>query len=58
MNENSFPNVDILFLSEEDLIKCGVKDMKSCIDVMEKHFSLIGKKDYRMGGSNGNEHGL
>ena len=58
MNENSFPNVDILFLSEEDLIKCGVKDMKSCIDVMEKHFSLIGKKDFRMGGSNGNEHGL
>ena len=58
MNENSFPNVDILFLNEKDLIECGVKNMKSCIDVMEKHFSLIGNGDYRMGGANGNEHGL
>lgn len=58
MNENIFPNVDILFLNEQDMIKCGVKDMKKCIDVMEEHFSLIGIGDYRMGGANGNEHGL
>ncbi|MCI5830553.1 MAG: tyramine oxidase subunit B [Treponema sp.] len=58
MNENRFPNIDILFLSEKNLIECGVQDMKRCIDVMEKHFSLIGKGDYRMGGANGNEHGL
>lgn len=58
MNENNFPNIDILFLSEKDLIKCGVENMKECIDTMEKHFSLIGKGDYRMGGANGNEHGL
>lgn len=58
MNENIFPNIDILFLSEKDVIECGVKDMKKCVDVMEEHFSLIGKGDYRMGGSNGNEHGL
>lgn len=58
MNENIFPNIDILFLSEKDLIECGVKNMKNCIDIMEKHFSLIGNGDYRMGGANGNEHGL
>ena len=58
MNENKYPNIDILFLSEPDMIKCGVKDMKGCIDAMEKHFSLIGNGDYRMGGPNGNEHGL
>ncbi|MGN0728701.1 tyramine oxidase subunit B [Treponema sp.] len=58
MDENIFPNIDILFLSEQDLISCGVKDMKKCIDTMEEHFSLIGKGDYRMGGSSGNEHGL
>ncbi len=58
MNENIFPNIDILFLNEKDLIECGVKNMKNCIDVMEKHFSLIGNGDYRMGGANGNEHGL
>ena len=58
MNENIFPNIDILFLSEKDLIECGVKNMKNCINIMEKHFSLIGNGDYRMGGANGNEHGL
>ena len=58
MNENNFPNVDILFLNEKDLLECGVTNMKNCIDVMEKHFSLISKGDYRMGGANGNEHGL
>ena len=58
MNENNYPSIDILFLNEKDLIKCGVKNMKNCIDKMEEHFSLIGKGDYRMGGLNGNEHGL
>lgn len=58
MNENKYPSIDILFLNEEDLIKCGVKNMKNCINKMEEHFSLIGKGDYRMGGLNGNEHGI
>ena len=27
--------IDFLYLSEPDMIKAGVKDMKSCVDVME-----------------------
>ena len=26
--------IDFLYLSEPDMIKAGVKDMKSCVDVM------------------------
>lgn len=50
--------VDFLYLSEQDMIKAGVADMAGCIDTMEELFSLIGKGDYRMGGQNGNEHGI
>lgn len=51
-------SVDFLYLSEEDMLKTGVCDMKGCIDTMQEMFSLMGKGDYRMGGPNGNEHGI
>jgi len=50
--------VDFLYLNEQDMIQAGVRDMAACINTMEELFSLIGKGDYRMGGLNGNEHGI
>src|SRR5574344_1815437 len=57
-DDAEYPEVDFLYLSEKDMIKAGVEDMAGCIDTMEELFSLIGKGDYRMGGPNGNEHGI
>lgn len=54
----SYPNVDFLYLSEEDMIKAGVKDMAGCIEAMEEMFVLLKQGDYRMGGENGNSHGV
>jgi N-[(2S)-2-amino-2-carboxyethyl]-L-glutamate dehydrogenase len=57
-SDAEYPEVDFLYLSEKDMIKAGVEDMAGCIDTMDELFSLIGKGDYRMGGPNGNEHGI
>lgn len=53
----SYPNVDFLYLNEEDMVKAGVEDMKSCVDAMEEMFRLMKKGDYVMGGANHNSHG-
>lgn len=49
--------IDFLYLSEPDMIKAGVKDMKSCVDVMEDILITLYKGDYVMGGANHNSHG-
>ena len=49
--------IDFLYLSEPDMIKAGVKDMKSCADVMEDLLITLYKGDYVMGGANHNSHG-
>lgn len=49
---------EFLYLSEEDMIRAGVRDAARCIDVEEEIFGLLGKDDYRMGGSKYNSHGL
>ena len=54
MNESK---VDFLYLSEQDMIDAGVKDMKGCVDAIEEMFRLMKMGDYRMGGANGNSHG-
>lgn len=52
------PHVDFLYLSEQDMIKAGVLNMAKCIPSMEEMFKLLVAGDYRMGGDNGNEHGI
>ncbi len=49
--------IDFLYLSEPDMIKAGVKDMKQCVDVMEDMLITLYKGDYVMGGQNHNSHG-
>lgn len=50
--------IDFLYLNEEDMIKAGVKEMAGCVDAMEEMFKLLKIGDYRMGGPNGNSHGV
>ncbi len=52
-----YPTIDFLFLSEEDMIKAGVKDMEACIDSMEEVVKCLNVGDYVMGGENHNSHG-
>ncbi|MGN0395885.1 MAG: tyramine oxidase subunit B [Coprococcus sp.] len=49
--------IDFLFLSEEDMIKAGVKNMPACIEAMEEVVKCLNKGDYVMGGENHNSHG-
>jgi len=49
--------IDFLYLSEEDMIKAGVTDMKGCVEAIEEMFRIMKLGDYRMGGANGNSHG-
>ena len=49
--------IDFLYLSEPDMIKAGVKDMKCCVDVMEDRLITLYNGDYVMGGANHNSHG-
>ena len=53
----SYPKIDFLYLSEDDMIAAGVKDMKGCVEAMEEMFKLMKVGNYRMGGANGNSHG-
>ncbi|MBC3796587.1 tyramine oxidase subunit B [Acetobacterium tundrae] len=53
----AFPKIDLLYLSEADMLKAGVDDVVGCTDCMEELLKLLDKGDYRMGGDNGNSHG-
>lgn len=50
--------IDFLYLNEEDMLAAGVTDMKGCVNAMEEMFKLLKTGDYRMGGANGNSHGV
>ena len=52
-----YPAIDFLFLSEEDMIRAGVKNMPECIDTMEEVVKCLNTGDYVMGGQNHNSHG-
>lgn len=52
-----YPKIDFIYLSEDDMVAAGVKDMKGCVEAMEEMFKLMKVGNYRMGGANGNSHG-
>ena len=54
---SNYPEVDFLYLSEEDMIKAGVMDMDKCVDTMEEVLRLLAKGDFMMGGNNHFSHG-
>lgn len=49
--------IDFICLSEQDMIRAGVTDMRACVDTMEEMFGLLYRGDYRMAGPNSNSHG-
>lgn len=49
--------IEFLYLSEEDMVAAGVKDMAKCVDTMEKVVKLLNAGDYMMSGDNHNSHG-
>lgn len=49
--------IDFIYLSEQDMVKAGVKDMGKCVEVMEDMILTLKKGDYVMGGENHNSHG-
>ncbi len=49
--------IDMLYLSEPEVIAAGVKDMGRCMEVMEEVLVLVAKGDYRMAGNSANSHG-
>ncbi len=49
--------IEMLYLSEPEVIAAGMKDMGRCIEVMEEVLILVANGDYRMAGSNANSHG-
>ena len=53
----SYPKIDFIFLSEDEMIKAGVKNMPACIDTMEDVIKCLNAGDYVMGGENHNSHG-
>jgi len=50
--------IDFIYLNEQDMITAGVTDMAKCVNAMEEMFKLLKYGDYRMGGPNGNSHGV
>ncbi|MFT9077009.1 tyramine oxidase subunit B [Ethanoligenens sp.] len=54
---NDTGRIEFLYLSEEDMVAAGVKDMAKCVDVMEKVVKLLNVGDYMMSGNNHNSHG-
>lgn len=51
-------NVDLLYLSEEEMINADVLNMKKCVDTIDDMFHLISKGDFILGGPNRNDHGI
>lgn len=54
----SDPRIDFLYLGEKEMIQAGVTDMAGCVEAMEEMFRLMKLGDFRMGGPNGNSHGV
>jgi ornithine cyclodeaminase len=54
----SYPNIDFVYLNEEDMIRAGVLDAAKCIETMRDTIALFGKKDFLLGGPKADEHGL
>lgn len=49
--------IDLLYLSEPDMLAAGVNDVVACTECMEELLITMEKGDYLMGGENANSHG-
>lgn len=53
----SSTKLDLLYLSEPDMLAAGVDDVVACTECMEELLITMDKGDYLMGGENANSHG-
>ncbi len=53
----AYPEIDMLYLNEKDMIAAGVTDTLECVETMEDVLKTLDRGDYRMGGENGDSHG-
>lgn len=53
----AYPEIDMLYLNEKDMIAAGVTDTLKCVETMEEVLKTLDRGDYRMGGENGDSHG-
>lgn len=51
-------SLDFLYLSEPDMLKAGVLDMKRCVRAIDDMFRTMGEGDYLMGSPSENHHGM
>ncbi len=51
-------SVNILFLTEPEMIEAGVLNVKECVETMDDAFKLLGKGDCLMGDSTAASHGV
>jgi len=55
---NKKTETKILYLSQKDMISCGVLNMNECIKTIEQGFKIMGDGDYLFGGPDEKEHGI
>ena len=58
LKEKEDTKVEFLYLSEDDMLKAGVTDVRKCIDVLGDVVCLLSDGDYLEGGPTGNAHGI
>lgn len=49
-SEQTDTQIDLIWLSEPDMIEAGVTDTAKCVETMEETLVLLDKGDYRMAG--------
>lgn len=54
---SAYPEIDFLYLNEEDMVKAGVRNMPACIDAMEEVLRCMSVGDFVMAGANHYSHG-
>src|SRR5699024_1352621 len=55
-SEQADTQIDLMWLSEKDMIDAGVTDTAKCVETMEETLILLDKGDYRMAGVSANSH--
>lgn len=55
--EHADTQINLIWLSEQDMIDAGVTDTAKCVETMEETLILLDKGDYRMAGASANSHG-
>src|SRR5699024_11098856 len=55
-SEQADTQIDLIWLSEQDMIDAGVTDTAACVETMEETLILLDKGDYRMAGARSEEH--